>query len=286
MTPRDSLAAILVAAVWGVNFCLIRIGLDGVPPLTLCVTRFALVIFPWILFVPFPKIRKRLIVAYGLFVFAFQFGFLFTSMKLGFPPGLSSLVLQTQVFFTMGLSAILFSDRPGWPKIPGALVAFSGVALVGLNSPGTVTFANLALILIAAVSFASGNLVSRAIGRTDPMPLVVWGSAVALPVLASAALAIEGPSAMVTALTSISLKSVGALLYIVYLSTFLAFEIWNRLLSRYTPSTVAPFTLLVPVFGFVSSSLIFGETFNFSKIVGSLLVIFGLGIGQFRKLTR
>jgi O-acetylserine/cysteine efflux transporter len=276
----DSLIALCVVAIWGINFSLIRLGLQGVPPLLLCAMRFFLVFFPLVFFVRFPKAPWRSVVAYGMFYFGFQFSCLFTAIHWGFPAGLSSLVLQTQVFFTMGLSSLFFREKPSLPKVVGALIAFSGIALVGLKSSAEATPATLALMLLAAFSFASGNIVSRAIKGAEPLALVIWGSLAAFPLLLLASFVFEGPSAMGAALVGLTFKSVFSLAYIAYLSTLLAFSLWSGLLRRIPSALVAPFTLLVPVFGFLSAAVLFGEPFGFWKSVASVLVITGVAVGQ------
>ena len=66
------------------------------------------------------------------------------------------------------------------------------------------------------------------------------------------------------------------LLYIVLIATVLGYGLWNRLLSRYPSSTVAPFSMLVPIVGVISSWLIFGETFDPVEIVAGVAVIAGV----------
>ena len=48
---------------------------------------------------------------------------------------------------------------------------------------------------------------------------------------------------------------------------------WNWLLKHYPVSTVAPLSLLVPVFGILGSVAIFGETVSPQKIAALLLIV-------------
>ncbi|MDI1276014.1 EamA family transporter [Methylobacter sp.] len=59
------------------------------------------------------------------------------------------------------------------------------------------------------------------------------------------------------------------------------FAAWSWLFSRYPAATVAPFTLLVPVFGFAASTLALGEPLFAWKINATALVIAGLCINLF-----
>ena len=66
MPRRDVALAVLVAAVWGVNFTVIRVGLDSVPPLLLSALRYALAAFPLVLLLGRPQVPWRGIVAVGV----------------------------------------------------------------------------------------------------------------------------------------------------------------------------------------------------------------------------
>lgn len=268
--------AFLVVAGWGFNFVFIKIGLDGMPPILLCALRFLLAAVPGVFFLPRPKAPWRLLLAYGLFTFASQFSFLFLGMKLGMPPGLASLVMQIQAFFTIGLAAAFLNDRPTPWKLAGALISFSGIALVGYHSGGEVTIIGLVLTVLASFSWGAGNIFSKKIGPTPPLALVVWGSLIAFPPVALLSLFVDGPELILSSLQNMSWASAGSLAYIVYVSTLVCYSLWSLLLIRLPTATIAPFTLLVPIFGFLGSVLMLGEALPSWKIFASLLVILGL----------
>ncbi|CAM5761501.1 EamA family transporter [Mesorhizobium amorphae] len=284
MRLRHLLLALGIVFIWGVNFAIIKLGLRQVSPLALGVARFVLAAFPWVFFIPRPKVPLRLIALYGLLIFAMQFGFLFTGMKLGMSAGLSSLILQLQVFFTIGLSVLLLGERPTIWQLAGALLAFAGVGVVAFNVGGDVSVIGLVLLVAAAASWGGGNIVSKRISQLSTTPnvlgLVVWGSLFALPVLLVVALVLD-PDHLVSSFTSLDWVSVGSIAYIVYLSTLLGFAVWSSLLAQYPVSTVAPFTLLVPVFGFLGSAVLLGEPLQGWKLGASSLVIAGLCINLF-----
>jgi O-acetylserine/cysteine efflux transporter len=111
MSLKDWGFALLIVFAWGFNFVVIHWGLDGLSPLLLGALRFSLVAFPAILFVPRPKIAWRWLLAYGLTISFGQFAFLFTAMKVGMPAGIASLVLQSQVLFTLLFAAVLLREH-------------------------------------------------------------------------------------------------------------------------------------------------------------------------------
>ena len=97
---RDALLALAIVFVWGTNFVVIRLGLDALPPLFFATLRFLFVLLPAIFFLPRPKVSWSNLALYGVCIGLFQFGLLFIAMNGHIPPGLASLVIQMQVFFT------------------------------------------------------------------------------------------------------------------------------------------------------------------------------------------
>jgi O-acetylserine/cysteine efflux transporter len=281
MRLRHLTTALVTVTIWGTNFVFIQIALQTVTPLWLSALRFVFAALPAIAFVRPPRVPLRTLLLYGLAIFAGQFGLLFSGMKAGVPAGLASLVLQVQVFFTMGLAMWLFGERPQAYRWIGALVAFAGIGVVGLHARGDVSPLGVGLLLLAALSWALGNVSARRAGGANPFALVVWGSAVAVPPLAVLALTLEGTAPLAAAWAGASWVFAGALGYIVYVSTLLAFSLWSTLLRHHAPSAVAPFTLLVPVAGFAGSALILGERLPGWKLGAAALVIAGLALNVF-----
>lgn len=284
MQPRHILLALVVVFFWGVNFAIIKLGLRQVSPLGLGVARFVLSALPWVFFIPRPAVPIRTLALYSLLIFVLQFGLLFTGMKIGMSAGLSSLILQLQVFFTIGFSVLFLSERPTLWQLAGALLAFGGIAVVAAHVGGEVTIVGLILLVLAAASWGGGNIVSRLIalrhGQVNALALVCWGSLFAIPPLLAVALLLD-PEGLRSSVTSLDWISIGAIAYLVYISTLFGFGAWSQLLQLYPASTVAPFTLLVPVFGFLGSAVLLGEPFETWKLGASALVIAGLIVNLF-----
>jgi len=270
--------AILVVAIWGFNFVVIKVGLKEIPPILLCALRFFLAAFPAIFFIKRPTAPLRMIVGFGLVMFSLQFALLFSGMFAGTTAGLASLLLQVQVFFTVLLAVLFLAEKPSIWQIFGALVAFSGIGWVAANLGGEISIVGLILIIAAAASWGIGNLISKKLGKVDMLALIVWGSFFAWPPLLVLSFILEQNSWSPETITHISWLTIGAIGYIVYPSTLLAFAAWSWLLSHYPAATVAPFTLLVPVFGFTASTLLLEEPLFQWKITAAVLIIAGLCI--------
>lgn len=269
--------AVLVTAIWGFNFVVIRLGLDSVPPLLLAAARFMVAALP-VFFIARPNVPWPKMVAIGATLFVGQFAFLFPAMKLGTPPGLASVTLQSQAFFTIAFATIALRERPTLRQLAGAATAACGLVAIAMTVGGGFTALGLALTLASASSWALGNVLLRSAGKVDMFPLVIWLSLVPpLPLLALS-FALEGWPAIHHALTHVTAMGVASVLYLAVPTTIVGFGIWGFLLKHYPASTVAPFSLLVPLFGTLSAWLVLGETFSPLRMAGMVLILLGLAV--------
>ena len=286
LPPKHLLLVLAIVLIWGVNFVVVYIGLKTFPPFLLSALRFGLSALPWVFFMPRPKAPIKLIVYYGLFNFAMQFGLIFTGINMGLSPGLASLILQIQVFFSIGLAFLFFHDRPSPFKIAGSLISFIGIGIVGYHVNGGSTLIGLILMLLAAFSWSAGNMFTKKIHSESPLALVVWGNLAAFPVMVLVSYFFEGPDVILSSLQNVSWAAVGSVFYIVYFSTHIGYSAWGFLMKSYSTSVVVPFTLLVPVVGFLSSALFLGEELPYWKLLASLFILGGLIFGLLEKQVR
>jgi O-acetylserine/cysteine efflux transporter len=281
MTLTDILTALGVVTIWGVNFVVIKIGLQDLPPILFTALRFLFAALPLVFFVKRPQTSIGLVLAYGMFQFALQFTLLFTGIKLGLPAGLASLVIQLQAFFTIGLAVLMLGERPKGVQLLGALVAFCGMALVAMHLEGKATVIGFVLVVLGGVCWAVANIVTKKMGQVNALSLVVWGALVATPPLLLASWIIEGGAAWQLAASNFSVKSLLTVLFQAYPNTILGFGIWSMLMRKYPTATVAPFSLLVPVAGMVSAAIVLGEPLQWWKVAAGVLVLGGLALSQF-----
>lgn len=275
---RRLLLALLIVSIWGSNFVAIKLALHDLPPLLLVTLRFIFVSIPAVFFLKRPAVSVRQLLVYGFSMFGFQFGFMFLGMKLGVSAGLASLILQFQVFVTLGLAVVFLKETVSFAQIAGALLATVGFVVVGLHTGGDVTAAGFTCLLLAAVSWAIGNFTSKRLGQVNPLALVVWGSLPVSLAMGAASLAFEGPALVLHSLRHVSLTAVLCTAFTVYFSTLVAYSLWSWLLARHPATTITPFALLVPVFGMLSSALLLGEPLPGWKIAAAALIVAGLGL--------
>ena len=250
-------------AVWGTNFVVIKVALA--------------------LVVPRPRVPWRNLAAYGVLIGAGQFGLLFTAMRGGITPGLASLVVQTQVFFTIGLSMRLTGERIARWQVAGLLLAVTGLGVIVLHTDGSATPAGLLLVLCAALSWSLGNMVARRAARhgqpLNMLAYVVWSALFAVPPLALFALTLEGPARIASGIASADGWTWAAVAWQAVGNTMFGYAAWGWLLGRHPAAQVAPMALLVPVFGLGASAIVLGEPLQTWKLAAFALVMAGLVLG-------
>ncbi|OYU44502.1 MAG: O-acetylserine/cysteine exporter [Burkholderiales bacterium PBB4] len=284
MRPKDIGLGLLVILVWGMNFAVIKVGVAGVPPLMLGALRFMLAAFPALLFVRPPKVPLRLYLVYGLTISVGQFAFLFTAIHVGMPSGLASLVLQSQAFFTMLFAALWLKERWHVNQLAGLVLAAGGLALIGSAHGVSMPLAGFLLTIAAALMWACGNIVTRAVGHYGPMnqlAFVVWASLVPPLPFWALSYVLEGPAAIAAAWSGLGWQAMAAIAYLAGAATLFGYGLWTNLLSRYPANRIAPFSLLVPLVGLTTGWLVFGEALQAVHFAGGALLMTGLLVNLF-----
>ncbi|MES2946366.1 MAG: EamA family transporter [Pseudomonadota bacterium] len=281
MRAIDTGLALLVTAIWGLNFSIIKLGLASFDPYLLAAIRFSLCALPAVFFIPKPQVAGPYWVGYGLLFGVVQWGAVYAGIHCGLSAGLASLVLQVAVFFTMAGGVVFFQEKVSTPMLLGTAIAFSGVALVVANADGRATLLGLCLVILGAIAWAAANLIVKRARPAHMFGFMVWSSLVApLPLLALSYL-FSGPQKMLQSLADIDGAAIFSIAFQVYPTTLFGYAIWNRLLKQYAVSTVAPMTLFVPVFGMLGSVLVFSEALPGYKWVAMACILLGLLINRF-----
>jgi O-acetylserine/cysteine efflux transporter len=287
MHRRDTALAVLVALIWGTNFVAIRTGIDSVPPFLFLAVRFVVVCIPAVFLVRRPVLPWRDLALIGLFTSLGQFALLYLALHLGMPPGLASLVLQAQVLLTVVIAAVWLRERPSTAQRLGVALGGAGLLTIGVGRGLSAPLLPLVVLVLAAVSWAVGNVLTRRAGAlTGPgagLGVTVWsGLVVPLPALALS-FVFEGPSAITAALSHVQWAAVASTAYTAYLSSLVGYGIWNTLLSRHPVAKVTPFAMLVPVFGMAAAAVAFHERPNALELSGGLLLLAGVGVTVLRR---
>lgn len=274
------LLAILVSAIYGVAFVAIKFSVTELPPLLVTGYRYVFAAFPLVFFVPVPKVPARLLIAYGLTQGVVMFGLIFSSIRLGMPPGLASLVVQMQVFFTVLFAMLMFGERPRRHEIAGAAVAIVGIGVIAFANAEITPFVPFLMVIGSAAAWGLANVLAK-MAKTDAMLGFVGWSSLAAPIPLFLLSMLFEDTAFGLPDHVPSMTAVLSIAFLAYPTTVFNFAAWIFLLRSHAAATVTPFALLIPVFGMSSTALVFGESLSPTVWTGSALVFLGLAINVF-----
>lgn len=278
LSLRHFLLALAVVSVWGTNFVVIKVALGHLPPLLFAALRFSLALVPAMFFLPRPAVKWQNLALYGVLIGVGQFGLLYVAMNGHISPGIASLVIQIQVFFTIGLSMRLTGERVRVFQWLALLLATAGIAIIVMHTDGTTTVLGLVMILLAALAWAGGNMAAKHGAPANMLAYVVWSSAFAIPPLFALSLAMEGWDAVVAGVSHASLVTWAAVAWQSWANTLFGYAAWGWLLARHPAATITPMALLVPVFGLGASAAFLAEPLPAWKLTAAALVMAGLAL--------
>ena len=273
-----ALLAIFTMAIWGSNFVVIKAALAHIPPLSFAALRFSLAFVPAVFFLKRPDVPIRNLAAFGLLIGVGQFGFLYIAMRSFIAPGIASLVMQTQVLFTIGLAVWIAREKVRVYQMVTVALGAAGLLTILSHTDGATTVLGLGLALVASFSWALGNMVQRATPGVNSLAFVVWSSAFSVPPLILLSLLMEGSHALPDAILHSSPGVWAAIAWQSFGNSLVGYAVWGYLLARHSAAAVAPWALLIPVFGMAASALYLGEPLPLWKLAAAALIIGGLAI--------
>ncbi|MFQ5774228.1 MAG: DMT family transporter [Kiloniellaceae bacterium] len=266
---------VLIAAVWGANFAVAKIGLEQLPPILMMALRWGLV---GVLLAPFaaaPRGHWREVLLVSFTLGFLHFALMFTGLR-EIDAAMAAIAIQLQVPFAALLAAVVFKDRLGWRRALGMATAFAGVAIVAGQPRLGGHYLALAMVIAAACIWSVANIQIKLMGKIDGITLNAWIGMLAAPQLALASLVLEDGQA--AALATADWRALMSVLYQAVLVVGFGYGAWYWLLRRYAVNQVMPFMLLVPVFGVLSGAAFLGEPLTLALIGGGALTVLGVGI--------
>ena len=278
LSLKHLLLALAVVAVWGTNFVVIKLALGHLPPLLFAALRFTFAALPAVFLLPRPAVSWRNLAAYGWLIGVGQFGLMFIAINGHISPGLASLVVQVQVFFTIGLAMYFTGERLQRIQWLALLLASGGIAIILRHTDGNTTPLGLAMMLLAALCWAGGNLVAREAGRINMVAYVVWSSLFAAPPLLLLSLLTEGWPAISSALLAADRSVWLAVGWQAWGNSLFGYAAWAWLLARHPAATITPMAMLIPLFGMGGAALWLNERLPAWKLTAAALVVSGLAL--------
>jgi O-acetylserine/cysteine efflux transporter len=281
MQKKDFLLAVFILFIWGINFSIIKLGLISLNPFMLSGLRFLLCAIPLIFFIKKPTVSMVYIVSYGLVFGVGLWGMVSLGIYFGISAGVSSLVLQLGAFFTVILGAIVLHEKIQLHKKLGFVTALAGIAFIISITDGTVTYLGLFFVLVGAISWSITNVLVKKAGTKEVFSFLIYSSIFSPIPLFVLAYLTQGDVVFVNFLENLDGKAIFSILFQVYPTTLMGYWVWNSLLHKYPASSVAPLSLLVPIFGLLGSYIVFNEPIGGLKIIACVLIVAGLVVNTF-----
>jgi O-acetylserine/cysteine efflux transporter len=259
--------AVVVCTIWGVMFVIQRLALQAAPPLWVAagrVTVAAVVLLP--LAGRLASLSRRGLVIALVLGLTNQFAFIGLQVAglRSVEAGPAAAIIYLQPVLVVLASSPFLGERLTRRRVAGALLGFAGVAIVGLHQSATASAGGVLLLLVAALSWTTGAIVTSA--TDEPIvPLVVGQHLVGAPLLlAVAALAEPFPA--------LSSKLVLCVLVAGVFGSALAWMLWSLLLQRGEAGVVSTWLFAVPMLAAVLGVVLLGEPMSIALAVGIALV--------------
>jgi len=279
METRDLLLLIAVTIMWGGNYSVIGISLEGMDPFMLTALRFLFCALPLVFFIPKPKnVSTPVTVMYGLLFGVGMCWLMNYGMFLGLSAGVTSLLLQFSAFFTVIWGVVLFKEKMSAVQVAGILLSLVGLMFIIHVTGSDAESLGLLLVLLSALCWSLCNVLIKKSKVRDIFSFVVWSSLYATPPLFLLTWWVKGAEPFQALLTDLKASVLLAVLFQAYVATIFGYWAWNRMIKKYPASQVAPLSVLVPISGIVTSWYVFDEPIGGEKLFALVITIIGIAV--------
>ncbi len=270
---------VFVTLIWGSNFSVIGVSLNGVDPFMLTALRFTFCALPLVFFIKKPaQVSYRLVALYGLLFGAGMCGLLNFAIFMGVSPGVASLVLQFSAFFTVVWGVIFFQEKMTALHVTGILLSVMGLILIVSFTQSNIATVGILLVLLSALCWSFCNVLVKREKLTDMFSFVIWSSLFAVPPLYVMTYLLKGSAPFESLSSDLTLPVVVSIMFQAYIATVFGYWVWNKQMNTYLASQVAPWSIIVPISGMLTSWWAFDEVICAQKIFAMLLTILGVGV--------
>lgn len=293
-TITTHLILALVAISWGFNNIVMKIGFKHVTAPQFSGIRM-LIALPFMLYlacwapgqVRFK--RKDLIgiivvgmAGLGVFQILYPIGIDETSAPLG------GILMATMPIMVVTISLLFRLERPRWESFTGIALTLVGLALITFSagtssSDGDTTLRGISFVVLAELGYAINTTFLRPYMRRYP-PLQVTGLAMAVSVVFYELVYWSEMRALV--ISEIAPVVWATTLYSGLVAFLFANILWNLSVKHIGSTQVSVYGNLPPVIVLILSALLFQDMLNFTQMIGSLIILSGVVLVQFRPAKR
>ena len=267
---------VLINAIWGFNIIAIKFCVDRFPPIFLSLMRFLIVgiaVWPWL------HVRRgemRWLLTAAICSGGLQFALMFSGVALSGSMSSVAIASQLGVPFATLLSVMLLGEQIHWRRWLGIALAFAGVLVLGFSPEVLASPRGLLIVVLAAFIGAIGLVAVKRVRDLEPLELQAWLAWASLPFLLPLTLMLE--SGQLESLRRADFVDWSALLYSAVLASLFAHTAYFALIRRYSVSSIAPVTVLSPLFSVLFSVLLLGDLLDWRMLAGGLLTLSGVAV--------
>lgn len=281
MKPTHILLALVCAALWGYGFVPSKYGAAHMPPLLFLALRYLLIVACTIWFVPLPRGHWRTLVFYSLSLGVGHFALLYIGLRLGVEATTAAIIWLSQVPLTTLLAFVVLGDRPTLRTIVGMAIALAGSASLIAEPRIAGEPVAITLVVLSCVMWAVAAIQAKRLPQLSPLALNAWMALISLPVLIALSLILETDQYREWLVPDWRLHA--SLVYMAVLSSIVGYGIWFYLLRRHPVSRTAPFLLLVPIIGAISSVATLGDPITWRTAISGLITLAGVALIVIRR---
>ncbi len=282
MKTKDIGLAILIMAIWGFNFSVIKLGADQINPVMLTALRFTFAVFPAIFFIKRPTVKWRYLIGYGVCFGVGVWGMMTIAVSIGLSAGMAGVLLNLNIVTSLFLAKVFLKESLSKTALLGVSFAIFGLVLSFLINDGSVPFKSIIFVLIAVCSWSLMGLIIKRSATVQIFAFSVWGMLFAPLSLFTLAFIIYGGTVFTSLPQQLNSSIWFSILFQAYPTTLFGYWIYNRLLMQYPLSIVAPLSLTVPVFGLIGSAIFYQEHITWPKLFVVVFILSGVVLNQIR----
>ncbi|MEQ1582303.1 MAG: DMT family transporter [Steroidobacteraceae bacterium] len=280
LARRDLTLLVGISGIWGFNLIAAKVGVTEIPPILFTALRFGLLTLVTLPFLKvFPGQMRTLLLAAALSG-ALQFSLLFAGLAVAHDVSTVAIASQLGIPMTTLLSVWLLKETIRWRRILGIVLAFGGVAVIAFD-PGVLVYSHgLGLIIASCLAGSLGLTYIKRLDGIGPLELQAWLAMTAWPLLLGLSFMLE--DGQWASLQAASFTAWGALLFTSLINSLFAHTAMFYLIQRYPVTSVAPLTLLSPLFSILFGVTLLDDQLSPRMVLGGAITLLGILIVALR----
>lgn len=274
-------ALVGICAIWGFNLIAIKAGVDRMPPVFFTFLRFLVLALA---VAPFLRLRRgemRWLLLASVCGGGLQFALMFVGISISSSMSAVAIAGQLGVPFMTLLSILILGEQVRWRRWAGILLSFAGVMVIGFNPAVFDSLWGLALVVLGALAGSLGLVAIKRVHDIKPLELQAWFAWSSLPVLLLLTTVLE--QGQLDSLAALDRAGVGAVLYTALAASLVGHTAFFFLVQRYAVTSVAPVTVLAPLFSVLFAVMLLGERLDWRILVGGAMTLGGVVIIAMRE---